>query len=97
MQALLRRHTVVSKVEYGEQEESTVIVDGLPVVPAEKIEKLKNHLKKNPRLLTKWKSKPKYVIMPARAQKSQGAPRLTARASQPAAAAARPRSCALRC
>ena len=51
------------------------VVDGLPVVPAEKFEKLKKHLSSAPALLAKWGSKPKQVTMPLKAEKTQGAPR----------------------
>ncbi len=56
----------------GEAMKCILLVDGLPVVGTEKLEKLQKHLKSNSSLLKTWGSPPKKVEMPMVDDKTQG-------------------------
>lgn len=56
----------------GEAMKCILLVDGLPVVGTEKLEKLEKHLKSNSSLLKTWGSPPKKVEMPMVDGKTQG-------------------------
>ena len=60
------------EVFLGEAMKCILLVDGLPVVGTEKLDKLQKHLKSNSALLKTWGAPPKKVEMPMLDGQTQG-------------------------